>query len=219
MNTVDGIDGSKFLIDPASSDDLLLARFRQYPEFAEEIPFDRYTAIRYIILMYDMGNSEVQALFPDYMTRKRNCALMAGFDVKKGKFEEDVETALIGANVEFNAMIVRYVRMFNNPDYVSYVSFYEMLIKNVHLSIQTTDAKEMTTIRTNISNLRDMISDVTRNIFRGDDSVGLVKQLYATMEEEKLKLRPELMSVAILNRDIMFDKRADAHKTIAEIDD
>jgi hypothetical protein len=214
MTTLDGLDGSRFLIDPSSPDNALLLKFKQYPEFQQEFTIDKYCAIRYIILMYDIGNEEVQSLFPDYMTRKRNCAIMADFPVNKGRFSEDVEKALIGHDENFNKMIVRFVRMFNNPDYVAYISYWEMLIKNVELSISVTDPAVIQKVRDNISNIRTMISDVTKNIFRGDDSFGLTKQLYATMEEEKLKLRPELMAADILNNQVSFSEKADIFKVI-----
>ena len=214
MTTLDGLDGSKFLIDPSSSEDRLRIRFTQYPEFREPLTIDKPTATRYIILMYDIGNEEIQALYPDYMTRKRNCAIMAGFPIEKGHFEEPVEMALIGKDEAFNKLIVRYVRMFNNPDYVAYVSYWEMLIKNVELSISVQDPAVIQKVRDNINNLRQMIAQVTKNIFRGDDSFGLAKQLYATMEEEKLKLRPELMAESVLKKEVSFGKEADVHKTV-----
>jgi hypothetical protein len=113
-----------------------------------------------------------------------------------------------------NKMIIRYVRMFNNPDYVSYVSYWEMLVRNVELSLSEKDPAIIAKIRDNINNIRQMIAQVTKNIFRSDESYSLAKQLYATMEEEKLKLRAEMMADDILNGTVTFSKEADVHHTI-----
>ena len=219
MTSLEGLDGSKFLIDPASDDELLISKFSQYPEFCAGLPFDRMSGIRYIILMYDLNNNEIQGLFPDYMTRKRECARMSGFQVEKNRFSPDVENAILGRDPTFNKMILRYVRLFNNPDYVSYVSYYEMLIKTHETALGEVDSKEISLIRANIDNLRDRINSLTSSIFRGDDSEALRKELYKTMEEERLRLRPELMAERLTKFhiegkgfDISLD--ADRHKTI-----
>jgi hypothetical protein len=214
MNKLEGIDGSKFLIDPLASNEVLLSKFKQYPEFREDLTFDKYSGIRHIILMYDIHNDEVQALYPDYMSRKRSCAQLAGFELTKNRFNEDVEQAILGKNPVFNSMILRYVRLFNNPDYVAYVSFWEMLVQNFSQSLAETDVKTINTIRTNIDGLRNQISVITKSIFRGDDSDELRKALYATMEEEKLKLRPEFMANQILKKQVDFTPKTDIHKTI-----
>jgi len=40
---------------------------------------------------------------------------MAGFTITKNRFEADVERCLIGEVENFNKMIIRYIRLFNNP--------------------------------------------------------------------------------------------------------
>lgn len=215
MSDISGIDGSKFLVDPRSSNEVIMGRLQHYPEFKEPLPFNKHATFRYIILMYDINNVEIQGLYPDYMTRKRSCAVMAGFTVTKNRFSKDVEDALLGRNMEVNKMIIRYVRMFNNPEYVSYVSYWEMLIRNVELSMGEDEPRVITTIRQNIDNLRSQIGEITKNIFRGDDNENLRKQLYASMEEEKLKLRPEYMARVLQDKDLEFSETADVHRTVS----
>jgi hypothetical protein len=193
---------------------LLLARFNIYPEFKETLTFNKVSAIRYIILMYDLNNSEIQALYPDYMTRKRSCAMMAGFTVTKNRFAKEVEGAIIGMDQVFNRMIVRYIRLFNNPEYVSYVAYWEMLIKNVEMSMGEDNAQELTRIRGNIEGLRINIAKITEEVFRGDKTIELKKELYKSMEEERLALRPEDIAAAIQSKNLAFSKKADIHQML-----
>jgi len=41
------------------------------------------------------------------------------------KIDEEVEDILIGNDDDVNAMIVRYISLFNNPDLLNLASFYE----------------------------------------------------------------------------------------------
>lgn len=185
-----------YLIDPTLPDDELIARFDQYDEFktplGKELPL--YKVIRYIILMYDMY-TEMGQIFPDIFLRKREVAQLAGFEMKKKagikKFHPDVSQFLVNKNQFTTQMILRYVRMFNNPDYITYVSYWTMLTDQVLASMDPGDAQDVGRIRKNIQDLNRDISVLTTSIFKGDSSRELIKSLYASMEEEQLRLRPE----------------------------
>lgn len=186
------LDCSVFLYDPSSDDKTLRTTLQKYPEFHATIPYvDKGKAIRYIILMYDMNNQEIQGHYQDVHTRKRECARLAGFEFTEDGFNKEVEECLIGQVKEFNDMIIRYVRLFGNPDYISYVSYWNMLFNEQKNSLNSTSPNEIEKIRKNIQSLTQEISRLSTDIFKGDDLKALKKELYRTMEWENLNLRPE----------------------------
>lgn len=194
----------QYLFSPTLKDKELAEALESYPEFQYQ-NFYLGKIIRYIILMYDIGNSEIQSMYPEYMTRKRECALMAGFKMKEYRFSTDVEDILVCNNPDTNKMIIRYVRLFNNPDYVAYVSYWEMLVSEMLASMETSDSKVLKVIRDNISKLREELNQLSDNIFRGDSTHMLRKALYAEMESEKLHLRPEHIAKQIKEGDLKLE--------------
>ncbi len=193
MASLDDFDFTGYLYDPTLPDRDLISALEKFPEFKVHISkhISRATVIRYIIMMYDF-NTEMPEYFPDYMVRKREVARISGFKLRDGdRFREEVEDILIGENQQVNDMIVRYVKLFENPDYVTYVSYWSMLNAEVVKSLAANDAKEVKIIRENIDKLRQTIGELSREIFKGDDSKSLRRALYRGMERDKLGIRPE----------------------------
>lgn len=195
---------SNYLFDPTITDARLERAMSKYKEFTNELPkfMKRGKVLKYIVLMYDI-NTEMNNVFPDYNTRKRECAILAGFIIEENnKFDEDVEDFLIGKNEAINDMIARYIRLFNNPDYIAYVSYWSMLAHEILASLTTTkltkegavvekDSADYRYTLNNIDDLTKKINNLSKSIFRGDDSAALRKALYKSMERERLALRPE----------------------------
>lgn len=195
-------DYTNFLIDPTLKDQELITRMGIFPEFDVTLTADLNKAkvIRYIALMYDMA-SEMGLVFPDLFKRKLGLAEMVNFKKTKqagsNRFHPDVSEMLIGQNDKVNSMIIRYVRLFPDPDYVTYVSYQSMLLQQISLSMTATDAKIVKEIRQNVSGLNKDIAVLAERIFRGDTSRDLIKKLYSSMEEEKIGLRPEDVAAAL----------------------
>ena len=193
------IDCSVFLIDPQLKEKELKDSVKNYPEFKKPLSVPLACAIKYIILMYDISNQEVQSLYPDFGDRRRACAELAGFELTEEGFDEEVELIILNSNPDFNGMVIRYVRMFNNPDYVPYVSYWNMLVIEMRNAMIQTKSSAISTSRTNIQSLNKEINDISTRMFRGDDTEALKRALYANMEREKLNLRPEDIANQIQN--------------------
>jgi len=69
MNILENIDGTRFLVDPGIAMTSLRVNSCN-TGIQSRIPISLGPSIRYIILMYDINNAEIQALYPDYTTRK-----------------------------------------------------------------------------------------------------------------------------------------------------
>lgn len=189
-----------YFADPTLSDEELLTKFEKYPEFNKVNPgihLHPPNVIRYIILMYDM-NSEMKEYWPNIGERKRECALMSGFKLNdQGIFHETVEEMLIGNNPMVNAMCVRYIRLFENPYYPTYVTIWNLLNTEIANSFEPQESKNIASIQNNITKLNKQISEYSKMLFQGDDMIALKKALYANMERENLGLRPEEIATAI----------------------
>lgn len=185
-----------FHIDPKMEKGALITEFSKYDEFNHKIEgIPKEYILRYIILMYDKNNKEIKNLYPDVELRKRECAYLAGFDRQRnGKFDSNVTNLLIGKDDKFNAMILRYCRFFNDPDYLMYISYWGMLLTEIKRSLSYDEdikSAELRGIRQNIYELKKEIKELELIILNEDDFITLSKALYANMENESQRLRPE----------------------------
>ena len=190
---------SEHLIDPMLSNDELLERVKDHPEFQDNAGIHLHIpkVIRYISLMYDI-NSKMAEHYPENGVRKRECAMMCGFKLEdEGVLNETVEDMLIGENPVVNAMIVRYIRMHNNPYYLTYVTTWNLLFTEIANSFEPQESKNITSIQNNIVRLNKQIEDTAEKLFKGDNNKALKKELYKNMERENLGLRPEEIATSI----------------------
>ena len=146
--------------------------------------------LKYIIFLYDI-NSEYRRLYPEYVVRKKETAIKAGFKLnKKSEFDADDEAVILGENADVNLLIMKFLKLFNNPDYILYVSFWELLGGEIVNSIKETDPKIKKVIGDNIGKFGSAISRLEENIFGGKEILSMRNALYATLINERL-LRPE----------------------------
>lgn len=188
-----------YLVDPTLPDKELLKRFEHLPEFQEKIGGARMMPhlVRYIILMYDM-NSEMKEYWPELGVRKRECALMAGFELTEDQmFDPFVEDILLGRNPYVNDMIVRFVRMFDNPYYLVYVTTFNMLYNEISRSFMDMESKDVKVMNDNLTKLNQQANEYAELMLKGDNLVSLKKGLYKNMEKENLGLRPEEVAAAL----------------------
>lgn len=183
------LDTSKFLYDPKNDSDL--RKLERHKEMQVKIKgMHRKKVLQYTILMYDANNDEVRTEWPFYPQRKTEVARMVGLFSGK-KIPEHVEDLLIGKIPEFNAMAVRYLTLFNNPDLIMLAAYYEIYI---YLSKQSFSGKADKNLIANLDTLNHAIKKLTENIFHGVEETDLRKELYKTMEEQSLGIRPEEMA-------------------------
>lgn len=169
----------------------ILERFPRlafYPEFNEPVAIDRNKIIRYIIAVYDRNGL---ALYEPNMPKRKNIAAdIAGFvRDKEGNHKKQIKEIMDGNDPVVNAMIIRYVKLHRSPKYAALVgmieAFYKILAKMVAgEDLSTADVK---TFREFELEIQERSSD----IFGGDKSGELIRQLQEDVELEKIELRPE----------------------------
>lgn len=178
---------SNYLYDPFDAD--TVRKLEQYEEFGFKAP-DKVKVVRYIIIMYDLA-SDLKKLYEDLYERKRNAAILAGFELVDRVFEPWVESILVGKNDAVNDAILRYVRLSGIPDATAYLAYTEILHKQVLAAVKETDEKKLKVIQDNIQNAMEHVRTFERRIFSGDEVENVRAALYRYAEKLRLNLRPE----------------------------
>lgn len=176
----------------------------------KEHRIDKSMAIRYMVNVYD-PESPVKRKFPDDVTLRQQAALIAGFTHnEKGKFTDGVESLMRCTNSAFNGMLIRYLRLFNNPTYSMLVytnqAFYNKLQTVLDVESQKGSGSkgkselEYEKIRGELMKQADelltRIDKYAHTLLRGDKNPFLQEDLFALVDEEsrKLNLSPESMA-------------------------
>ena len=199
MERLQDFDFENYLVDPTMDDKALVSTMEAFPEFKRPIDpaVNKAKVIRFIILFYDMAE-ELSSMYPDIMQRKLVAAELAGFERgEDNRFSDEVNNVLIGGDKNVNRMILRYIQLFDAPEYPSYIAYQSMLMQQIAFSMGTTDPKAVKEIRQNIADLNKQIEAIANKMFRGETTASLLGALYSSMQEEKLGIRPEDIARAI----------------------
>ena len=186
-----------YLYDP-TDEGLELKLKIDHPEFGDLPHADFDKVIRYAIYMYDKG-SEYRTTYKDYSTRKRECAIKAGFKINKAtrRFENSVEDILVGEDETANQIIVNYIKIQNDPQLFIYTSFSELLATETKNSLEEKDSKIIKAIRESMEKLQVSLLSLENNIFGGREVVNMRRSLYQTLMTENNIPRPETVARAI----------------------
>jgi hypothetical protein len=189
-----------YLYNPSDSDLEFKVKV-EHPEFSEIVHPDFLHILRYAIYLHDLS-SEMRTIHSDYATRKRECALKAGWKVEKEsrKFSPEVENILVGTDPAANKIIISYIRINNDPNYILYASFSELLSVEMDNSLKEKDPKIIKYIRENIDKLGGAIARLEESIFGGREIASMRRALYASMVTDSFIPRPETIARAIQSK-------------------
>lgn len=180
------LDTSKFLYNPLDKD--VLVRLSKFSEFKVQLTgISKFNVVQYIILMYDKNNHDVRAEYPFYPQRKLEVAKAVGLVTGK-KADKKAEDMMVGKIEPINKMIVRYLTLFNDPDLLMLASYYSMYL---HMNVQAYSPDFDKNTIANIETVNTSIKELTENIFGGKDETELRQELYKSIEEQSLGIRPE----------------------------
>ena len=165
-------------------------RLAQYEEFIVALPSHLNKAIlfKYIVLMYD-SQLAIRELIPDLGKRKRECAAIAGFPEKDGKFDENIEMMLLNMNVNVNNMIIVYCQMQRMPKFTSLVAIEEAHYKLLKELMQA--GTDKSSVLKTINDMEYEMEERRLELLNYDKSFYLYNSLYEKTEMERLELRPE----------------------------
>ena len=188
--TLKDIDSSKLLFDLSAKDlvEQVQAKFPELSEYKGKVDIRKVSI--YVILMADMF-SPMSVEKPDWWQRKYACALLAGFPRTKKEFTKEAEDIIIGEDESVNQAMVAYTLSFGLPNFAllqAYMSLMSFEMQKVFGGKGSKDSQKI------IDGANDRIQSLTRDFFKsGDtDEYSKVRQvLYAKVEKEREKLRPE----------------------------
>jgi len=179
------VDTTGYLYDPKDKESY--QRLLKFKEFQEDIPINKDKVLQYIILMYDMSNDDVRTEYPYYPQRKRELCRLVKL-TRGEKMGEDLENMLIGLIPEVNAMIVRYLSLFNNPELIMLSAYWEIFIElNKRQFSGQFDKNQVDYIK----KINEDINHLTERLFRGKDETELRAELYKSLKDQTLGIKPE----------------------------
>lgn len=186
-----------YLYDP-TDESLELKIKADHPEFSDLSHPDFGKVLRYTIYMYDMG-SEYRNTYKDYSTRKRECAVKAGFNIDRQTrvFEKQVEDILVGEDEMARKIIMQYIKIQNDPALFLHTAFSELLETETANSLKEKDSRVIKNIRESMEKLRVSRETLEVTIFGGKEVTNMRRSLYQTLMTENTIPRPESVARAI----------------------
>jgi len=187
---------------------------KEIPEFQFKFK-EKNKLILYTIYCYD-PHSDLLKLFPsDFNRRKREAALKAGFKLKGGVFDEEVEDCIVGENEQYNDAICAFVVSFNIADLPNYVLHREIFFSEFKAAMSATDSKAKKEIMANVETASKQMLELEKKLFTDLETIGVRNSLYKLAEKQKLNLRPEDMAKLIADKELQ-GVLPDPHKLFSE---
>jgi hypothetical protein len=179
-------------IEKISNDIPAFKHFKGKPETRLYTSDEKLNVFQWVVLMFDF-NSPTRKIIKEFYFRKVYCANLVGLEINKeeGKFDEWVESFLIGLNEDVNKLQAAYIASFSSPEYTQLCGFlamqYQVMMEIIRGVSDEKTSKNLTFITTHITEL-------TRELF-GSGVVEEIQQarkaLYSQAGEDLRKLRPE----------------------------
>lgn len=166
--------------------------------------------LRYIIILYDI-NSPLWETIKKHEERKIKAMLLAGFEHgDDGKFNYDVEDALLyGRDRDVATMIVKYVYLFNSIDFSELVGMIEY---NSQILRDIMNRKTNNQTMKNLQETSARIKNLTSNIFGGKETREIEERLYEELAMSKLSLRPEHIVRQMMSGNVNSQFKHDPYK-------
>lgn len=158
-----------------------------YSEFEKKLaaPLNTNKIIKYIAYVYDK-NSPYRVKYKDITQRKVRAIIDAGYELEGKTFNKEVEDVLQGRNHKVADMIVAFIKLHCNVGYAHVVlleAMYFQIMKEVLLgqSAKITDLQKT----------KEAYEEAMNDVLQHDQDKGLMKSLYKSINNDKLRLSPE----------------------------
>jgi hypothetical protein len=187
-------DYSKCKVDPSTDD--FVDRFKQlHPDFEEFLLLSEVSErslFTYIVLTYDINSPFVEK-YKDWALRRRETAKASKFKIIKGAYVKEAESIIIGATPSINRIIVRYLFLQSDLEFVKFQSYQSLYYRQVVESMSSASIKpgDATKLRQNIEELSGEIKILQKSIFSGNESKNMLMALYDFVANLTYDFRPE----------------------------
>lgn len=218
---LEGLDFTDCLYDPIKKNYEDLER---YPEFKEKIgSLKKEKIITYIIAVYDM-KSPLKREIPDWVKRKKEGMIFAGYNLdKKNNFPKSIEDVVLNLNEKVNKMIIRYIKLFNSPDYTELVTYHHIFNKMCEVSLSGMLDKPKENLQV-IRDTSNFLREKEKIVFGGEETIDLKKSLYEDIDSEMNNVQVENIAQLLSGGDDLssfspyegYDAKDDGYKFIGD---
>jgi hypothetical protein len=150
--------------------------------------------IKYVVACYDKESPVVEEFRKRWTIRKKTAATYAGFFDLAKIHAYDVDTILYARNDKVNKIILRYLSMLFDREFLMYAVASELLI-NVSEQLMRFDfakPSDMAKAKQNVVELQNDLNDLEEKVFSGGDVKLLKIVLYGEAQRFMVsELRPE----------------------------
>jgi len=176
------------------------SELKKYPEFYISFSYDDKDITdkvhRYVFLLYQESVLNTLKTLAD---RKRECALLIGFEVINDRFHPYVEDILLNKNEDVIKVILRACKIIHKPHYTN-ILIYEETLDNLRRSLPVIDPTKADIIKkiiSNINELSEQIDILTKKILNYNIEEVTLKNLYPSIDDDILGISPEEIARAI----------------------
>jgi len=165
----------------------------------EELPSSITLAmlIRYMVHCYDRNSAIVMQHKSEWIIKKKNSAIKAGFPLIKidgsEKFISECEDIIFNKRASLNNVIVRYLALEFDNDFAM-LSIYSEMYYNVMKDLQAykfDKSIDFERLKKMAESIKDDIDRLDYKIFSGGEEREMKNVLYAFAYKRSLELRPE----------------------------
>jgi hypothetical protein len=178
---------------------------------AKILPLSHEKILDWICFVYHPNTP--MKIYNSRMKMKMESALIAKFSRdENGEFKKIYEDVLLGKNEIVNLMIVEYLKMFNNSDYLQLVLYKDMFEEEIKQMSNMrgeeggtgNDRKKMRdAIDKSIDvqkKLKGVIKELESSFLNKEDNRDILASLYQEMELSKLGISPEEIAAALKDK-------------------
>ncbi len=205
-------DFNRLMIDVHNADmsKPFVKQFHQlqiYSEFSKPIPknIDRNKLIKWIVYVYDK-HSPYRDKYKNVTQRKVQAMLDVGYDIEGDRFAFEVEDILQGKNTNVCDMIISYIKLHCDAEYSHLI-----LLEAMYFQIYAEVLKGTTQKIVELEKTKEAYSNAIHTVMMNDKDKGLLEALYKSINNDKVKLRPEDIAKSIREKGVQ--------KTVEELED
>jgi len=193
---------SKCLVDLSLADDVVIRRFSSlHDDFSsfvkqrnDNTTVPTINIIRFIVLCYDKESTLREQYKARWTLRKKMAAKESGLLNLEAKHKANVDDIIYGNIQEINAIIVKYLSLLFDRDFMAYAVYAEILIKQYEqlIKFKFDRPSDAAKAKENVESLQKDLTDLEEKIFGGGDVKSLKNLLNREAKHFAIaELRPE----------------------------
>jgi len=165
--------------------------------------------IKFVVLCYDKESPLIEQYRKRWTLRKKFAAEYSGLIGMSKSYKEDVDAILYASNTTIAKLIIRYLSLLNDRDFLAYAVYSELLTKQSEqlLRFNFDRPSDAQRAKQNMETIQADLTSLEEKIFSGGD----VRTLKNVLQEESTRfmvtdLRPENIVTKLENGEPIVDE-------------